>query len=142
MGGCNRNYCCSCYSGCYRLMRIWFDIIVFSITFFLCCLNKIFHFSCYISFFDFFLRCYFNDFIGSIGFAALCDFLLGFAQRKLDRYWKVFLLMMFCGFVWEVITPLFRPDTVGDIFDFGVYIAGGSLYYGTTVILRKRSNRN
>ena len=107
----------------------WTDFFLFCVSFLVCFLNKKYHFCCRNFYFDYFLRCYFNDFIGSIGFTAFCDFLLRFCRKSLDRYWKVLLLMLFCGFVWEVITPIFRSDTVGDWLDVVSYIAGGSLFY-------------
>lgn len=114
------------------------DCILIFISFPLCLLNKLIRFSCPVGSINIFLRCYFNDLIGSIGFAAFCDFLLRFGARALDRYWKVFVLMLSCGFSWEVVTPLFRPDSVGDFWDAVAYIAGGTIFYGISVLTRKK----
>lgn len=124
-------------SGNFRMMLRVIDAILFSLSFVVCLLNKVFCFSSNSLSIERFFRGYFNDLVGSFGFAALCNFLLVFSKRTLRRYFDVVLLMLFCGIVWEVITPLFRQDTVGDIRDMVVYLIGGSLYYFLILAIKR-----
>lgn len=78
-----------------------------------------------------FLTCYFNDIIGTIAFSAYCDIISDNTNLKyqINRFWKMELLLLFCGLFWEYITPLFRTDTVGDVLDIVAYLLGGALYW-------------
>ena len=142
MGRSPCNHCCGRNSGdCWVMHRILDPILIFT-GFSVCVLNKQFHFSSANACLDSFFHCYFNDLIGSFSFCAFCNYLLHFCEKSLDRYWKIIALMVFCGFIWEVVTPYFRLDSVGDLFDFICYITGGSLYYGTIILRNRHSDYN
>lgn len=84
-----------------------------------------------------FMSCYFNDTIGGITFIAYCNIVFSFYERKMIKLWQIELLMFFCGFFWEYLTPLFRKDTVSDIFDIVAYMVGGLIYW---IIARREQN--
>lgn len=72
---------------------------------------------------------YFNDIIGSITFMAYTNLILSFRKIILSKLWQIELLMFSCGVFWEFITPIYRADTVSDIFDVLAYMVGGILYW-------------
>ena len=77
---------------------------------------------------------YFNDFIGSITFLAYCSIILNFYNDNIKmNIWQAELLTMLCGIFWEYITPMFRKNTVSDVYDIFAYMFGGIVY----CILRK-----
>lgn len=81
-----------------------------------------------------FMCCYFNDCIGAITFIAYCNIVMCFSKKKLEKLWQIELILFGCGLFWEIITPIYRNDTVTDIFDIVAYMIGGLLY---TFIVRK-----
>lgn len=87
-----------------------------------------------------FMCCYFNDIIGSITFASYTDLMMGLKKKALDALWKIELLLLCCGFFWEVITPLFRKNTVADIWDIAAYLFGGFLYHCITQEITSGAN--
>lgn len=77
-----------------------------------------------------FMNCYFNDIIGSITFVSYCNILCAhFKKTYFSKLLHIELLMLFCGLFWEVITPLFRKNTVADFFDIIAYCFGGLIYW-------------
>lgn len=76
-----------------------------------------------------FLRCYYNDLICGIAFPAYCNLLLRTNNRSLDKLWKIVLLLLICGIVWETVPVVLFDHGVSDIFDIFYYIAGGMFYY-------------
>lgn len=84
-----------------------------------------------------FMSCYFNDTIGGMTFMAYCNLIFSFYNRKMIKLWQIELLMFFCGFFWEYLTPLFRKNTVSDVFDIVAYMVGGLIYW---IITRKEQN--
>lgn len=65
--------------------------------------------------------------------------LVSFYNKKLIKLWEIELLMLFCGLFWEYLTPLFRKNTVSDIFDVLAYMVGGLIYW---MFARKERNEN
>lgn len=80
------------------------------------------------------LSCYFNDFIGSLTFMSYCNIILSLRGWKVYRLWQILLILSGCGIVWEVLTPMFRKNSVADVWDIVAYLLGGLLYW----ILAKR----
>ena len=72
---------------------------------------------------------YFNDIIGSITFLAYVNLVLSTRNLSMEKLWQIELMMLGCGFFWEVITPLFRKSTVSDFWDGVAYLFGGFLYW-------------
>lgn len=76
-----------------------------------------------------FMSCYFNDIVGSVCFLAYCNIMFELYGIYMKEYKYIFILMLCCSFVWEVIAPLVRKDTVADIFDVLAYLLGGTIYW-------------
>ena len=73
--------------------------------------------------------CWFKDVFGASVFAAYTDLLICCCGKKyIPQLSHILLLMLLSGFFWEVITPLYRSDTVGDPIDVIAYCLGGSIY--------------
>lgn len=94
-----------------------------------------------------FMSCYFNDLVGAAAFSAYCDAAFTLFGRRLDRLYKLELILFFCGIFWEYITPLFRSDTVSDPVDIAAYMAGGLVYMlisrlsGKQILQQKQSRK-
>ena len=86
-----------------------------------------------------FMSCYFNDTVGGITFMAYCNIVFSFYHRKMLKLWQIELLMCCCGFFWEYLTPIFRENTVSDVYDIFAYMMGGMIYWAIT---RKERNGN
>ena len=43
--------------------------------------------------------------------------------------WQIEALLLLAGLFWEYVTPLFRENTVSDIWDVVAYMMGGFLYW-------------
>ncbi len=84
-----------------------------------------------------FMSCYFNDTIGGITFLAYCNIVFSFYNRKIVKLWQMELLMFLSGLFWEYVTPIFRQNTVSDVWDIFAYMVGGFLYW---LIIRKEQN--
>ena len=46
---------------------------------------------------------------------AYCGLVFEHYHRRMTKLWQIVLLMASCGFFWEYITPLFRPNTQSQI---------------------------
>lgn len=116
------------------------NLLIFFVCVILCLINR--KLNCYSSgYLHWFLTCYFNDIVGAIAFTSYCDIITYNAKDtkyRLDTLWKIELLLLFCGLFWEFITPLYRKDTVGDIFDIFAYCFGGVLF----MLLKNISKHN
>ena len=76
-----------------------------------------------------FLRCYANDLFAGAAITAWADLLLRRGRLPPIRSWQQTVpLLLVCGFVWEVLAPLWKPGAVFDPWDFAAYQAGGFLY--------------
>ena len=105
-----------------NLILIFITIILYNIN--QCIKGKI-----SISEIKWFLSCYFNDTIGGITFIAYCNLVFEHFHRKITKLWQILLLMTGCGFFWEYITPLFRTNTISDVWDIVAYVCGGFIYW-------------
>jgi hypothetical protein len=74
-----------------------------------------------------FFKCYFNDLLAPIILFSFSNFLLSFYEKEI--YGKnIYIIITICGIFWEVITPMYKKESVCDIFDFIMYILGASIY--------------
>ena len=105
------------------------NISIFSVAVSLYLLNKLLLKNITTGFFHWFLICYWNDFFGAIAFSAAM-YLLVFHYAKAELPLHIWIVILFaCGIFWEVVTPLFRTNSVGDICDIIAYELGGVVYY-------------
>lgn len=80
-----------------------------------------------------FLSCYANDLFAGASIVAWLDLLLCLGHLGRIHSWKqVVPFLLFCGLIWEVCAPLFKPDAVFDPWDFLAYQAGGFLWLLTS----------
>lgn len=84
-----------------------------------------------------FMCCYFNDVIGGITFIAYTNAILHFSCHSIKKLAYIELLLFGCGLFWELITPLFRKNTVADPWDIIAYMVGGVIYWIITKIYTK-----
>ena len=105
------------------------NLFFIGITIGLYCVNQVIKLHINVGWLKWFMCCYFNDMIGGITFVAYCNIVFDFYKKKMIRLWQIELLMFFSGIFWEYITPLFRKDTVSDIFDICAYMVGGFIYW-------------
>ena len=72
-----------------------------------------------------FLVCYANDLFAGLFLAAWADFLLRLGRLPPVRSWRQTVpLLLVCGFVWEVLAPLWKAGAIFDPRDFLAYQAG------------------
>lgn len=87
-----------------------------------------------------FMSCYFNDIVGSIGFIAYCNIILKKVSIYLYELWRIIFILFICGLFWEYVVPLFRVDSVSDPYDILAYMFGGFLYWIGVLIVKKSKN--
>ena len=76
-----------------------------------------------------FLSCYANDIFAGAAIVAWTDLLLRLGKLPPVRSWRHTVpLLLACGFVWEVLAPLWKAGAVFDPWDFLAYQAGGLLW--------------
>lgn len=76
-----------------------------------------------------FLGCYANDTAAGLAMVAWLDLLLELGGRSSIRWPLALPYLLLCGFVWEVLAPLWKVGAVFDPWDFAAYLAGGALYF-------------
>ncbi len=89
----------------------------------------------------YFMRCYFNDIVGSVAMLFVMRvLLLPFNKPAPLKLYHIEVFMFLCGIFWEFVTPLYRKDTTTDILDIIAYMVGGAIYWIMTLIERKMSD--
>lgn len=112
---------------CCRLIKR--NAAVAIVTFSMCMLNRKFGTALHSNALRYFMRCYFNDIVGSITFMSLVNiFLLFLGFRGITGLLYTEGLLLAAGLFWEYGAPLLRSDTVSDPFDILAYMLGGLLY--------------
>ena len=134
MGNGRRNFGCT-YNIFFSLKKKNLVIILSTVLLYL--LNQQFKGQISNESIKWFISSYFNDIIGGITFMAYTNLVLSFRNIIISKLWQIELLMFSCGLFWEFITPLYRVDTVSDIWDIFAYMLGGILYW---VIIRGKKN--
>ena len=66
---------------------------------------------------------------GALILCVLQTALLAAGRTVLRNYGWVTLFLLACGLFWEVITPIYLPGAVGDLWDLLAYWLGGSLHW-------------
>ncbi|WP_329385511.1 hypothetical protein [Anaerofustis butyriciformans] len=105
------------------------NIVVILLFLLLYFINQIFKNTIPMNLIGTFLSCYFNDIIGGAVFIAYCNIILSLNKKKVLSLCKIELFLFICGVFWEYITPIYRVDTVSDIWDIAAYMIGGILYW-------------
>ena len=105
------------------------NLVIIAITITLYIINQIIKKQIPIEPIRWFMSCYFNDTIGGMTFIAYCNIVFSFYNRKMVKLWQIEALLFFAGLFWEYVTPLFRENTISDIWDVFAYMMGGFLYW-------------
>lgn len=80
-------------------------------------------------FVQWFLVCYANDLFAGLFLAAWADALLRLGRLPPIRSWRQTVpLLLACGFVWEVLAPLWKAGAIFDPWDFLAYQVGALGY--------------
>lgn len=97
----------------------------------LCLSNKFDIFSIGYPTLHFFMKCYFNDILGTAGFLLLISIALTFQIKRPIQIniLHVVLFTLLCGTFWEYITPLYRSETVSDPLDIIAYLIGALIFW-------------
>lgn len=114
----------------HRLIRKnGIKLIVFSISLFLYLLNRLYLKNITEGPIHWFLVCYWNDITGAIAFSAFVHSVIFHYAKKEIHLWGIIVILLICGLFWEIITPLFRKNSVCDFWDIVAYESGGTIYY-------------
>ena len=116
------------------------DIVIMVVSILLYVLNNIAKGIYSHEYISWFMNCYFNDIVGSMGFIAYCNILLSTQGLKLNKLYIIIIVLLCCGCVWEFLAPLIRSDTYCDLWDFVAYVLGGIIYYYISFKTQKRVN--
>lgn len=85
-----------------------------------------------------FLCCYANDLCAGAAALAWFDLLLQWGHLPVLHSWVVTVpILLFCGFFWEVLSPLWKSGAVFDPWDFLAYQIGGTVW---RLLLVKRNH--
>ena len=133
MENCRSNFSCASHF-CIRIMSIKKNFIIIGITIIMYIINQFLKDKIPVEEIKWFLSCYFNDTIGSITFVAYCNLIFGFYDKKMIKLWHIELVTFFAGLCWVYIVPIFRKNTVSDVWDIVAYMSGGFLYW---IIVKK-----
>ncbi|MGI5824786.1 MAG: hypothetical protein ACOX7J_04360 [Bacillota bacterium] len=61
---------------------------------------------------------------------------------RLTRFWQILTAALGAGLFWELITPLYKPDSTGDLWDIAAYILGGAVYFGLDKVIGYKSAKS
>ena len=76
-----------------------------------------------------FLVGYANDIAAGILLVSWLDLMLYLGRgSSIDSWQKTVLFLLLCGFVWEILTPVWKSSAVFDLWDLLAYQIGGILY--------------
>lgn len=75
------------------------------------------------------LPCYANDVFAGLVLVTWLDLALALGCRGPIHSWRQTIpFLLLCGFVWEVLAPLWKAGAVFDPWDFLAYQVGGFCY--------------
>lgn len=120
----------------YRLTHK-INAIIFSISVFLYLLNRVLLKDITEGLVHWFLVCYWNDITGAIAFSAYAHSIIFYYSKKEIHVCVLFTILLVCGIFWEIVTPMFRKNSVCDFWDIIAYEFGGVIYYVTNKIWKK-----
>lgn len=76
-----------------------------------------------------FLVCYANDILAGILILAYSNICLSFISKSIIQLPTILWFILGCGFVWEILAPLFKPTAIFDPLDLLAYLIGGIIYW-------------
>lgn len=114
---------------CNHRLKYKIDVIIISIFVFLYLLNRVFLKNITEGDIHWFLVCYWNDITGATAFSAYAhSIILRYSKQEIN-IWSLFALLLAFGLFWEILTPLFRKNSVCDFWDIVAYESGVVVYY-------------
>lgn len=113
------------------------NIILIVITLFLYFLNNIFFKKLTSGWLNIFMVGYFNDLICPFFFLSYCNILLISCGKEIRKLIFLLLFSLCAGIVWEFIAPIFKENSVTDIFDLLCYLIGTFFYWLILIISNK-----
>lgn len=113
------------------------NLIIIIATLILYFVNQTFKCSYPNGYFSWFMNCYFNDIIGGITFIAYTNIFFELHNQPTKSLLTIELVLLGCGLFWEIVTPIYRKNTVGDFWDIIAYLFGGFWYW---ILIKKLKN--
>lgn len=98
-----------------------------------------------VPFLDIIMKNHFNDFLGGISIIAYVNLVLSLKKNKpyrMESFGLVAVAIILIGLFWEVISPLYLPNSTGDPLDIIAYFAGGCAYYGINRLVTVCAEQN
>ena len=89
-----------------------------------------------------FFKYYFNDLLCPFFALGYINLLLITVNREITELWKLLLIIIAAGCVWETIGPLFKSSAVTDVKDLLCYIIGAIAYWALLKIFGRRGEKN
>ena len=90
-----------------------------------------------------FMRGHFNDLMAGILFPAYVNLVLSLFGMRMRSWLEPLLFTLVAGIFWEYVTPLYRPQSVSDVWDIVAYLVGTLNYCALTrwlMSLRRNAN--
>ena len=122
---------------CYYRLTPKINAIIFSISVFLYLLNRVLLKDITEGLVHWFLVCYWNDITGAIAFSAYVHSIIFYYSKKEIHFCVFLAILLACGIFWEIITPLFRKNSVCDFWDIIAYEFGGVICYVSNKICKR-----
>ena len=105
------------------------NVLIFIACVFLYLLNEYCLKDCTTGGIQFFLICYFNDFLAPLLFLSYANILLLTRDMSWNKLSHIMLVCLINGILWEFVAPFFKNNAVMDLCDFIFYFLGGFLYW-------------
>ena len=89
------------------------------------------------------MRGHFNDLMAGILFPAYVNLVLSLFGMRMRSWLEPLLFTLVAGIFWEYVTPLYRPQSVSDVWDIVAYLVGTLNYCALTrwlMSLRRNAN--
>lgn len=89
----------------------------------------------------YFLKCYFNDFLGGISILAYLSLVFSYSQYDTIDFSRpicAFIVTSSCGVFWEFIFPPIFHHGTSDPLDILAYSLGGLFYSAIQIIIKER----
>ena len=92
--------------------------------------NNLIKYKVEVPYLGYILRNHFNDFLGGIAFITVVNIILYLSKyNRIKKYIIIVMFAILASVFWEVITPIFKSNSYGDILDVLSYVLGFSFYW-------------